>query len=156
MLLLCCYCSGISIVTFLFLTQIPLHGPLYTVCDVDRENDTRQQWKRTAKSQAVEKIAVKCCKVTTVYIRSWIAEESTRVFIFGLSLNGFTRILRNKHFAVPIFGILPMQKNLELLSLFKLCRGFIYTKKLFVVKNYLKKKIYNQQELSTIWDYIQL
>lgn len=40
--------------------------------------------------QAMEKIAVKCCKVTTVYIRSWIAEESTRVFIFGLSLNGFT------------------------------------------------------------------
>lgn len=53
---------------------------------------TRQQMAThgTAKSQAVEKIAVKCCKVTTVYIRSWIAEESTRVFIFGLSLNGFT------------------------------------------------------------------
>lgn len=40
----------------------------------------------------VEKIAVKCCKVTTVYIRSWIAEESTRVFKFlgVFSLNGLT------------------------------------------------------------------
>lgn len=66
-----------------------MHGPLYTVGDVDRENDshTGQQWQRVVtereahrRAEAVEKIAVKCCKVTTVYIRSWIAEESTRVF----------------------------------------------------------------------------
>lgn len=51
---------------------------------------SRQQWQySTAKNQAVGKIAVKCCKVTTVYIRSWIAEESTRIFIFDLLLNGF-------------------------------------------------------------------
>lgn len=46
---------------------------------------TRQHWEREPnkrRAKAVEKIAVKCCKVTTVYIRSWIAEESTRVFQF--------------------------------------------------------------------------
>lgn len=70
-----------------------MHGPLYTVCDVDRENDSHTRHSNSnasgtereqRRAETVEKIAVKCCKVTTVYIRSWIAEESTRVFQFRI------------------------------------------------------------------------
>lgn len=56
----------------------------------------------------VEKIAVKCCKVTTVYIRSWIAEESTRVFKFlgVFSLNGLKTFNRFLCFVYQEFSTL--------------------------------------------------